>query len=131
MKKLHIQVVEDGRSQREMLRDFLVKEGHAVAEAENGEQALQLFMQNQRRIALVLMDLNMPVMGGQESMERMKAVDPYARIVIATGMVETGEQESILKAKSSGILAKPYDEAALLRAVHEALPKSAGITELK
>ena len=37
MQKLHILIVEDGRSQREMLRDFLISEGHRVMEAENGE----------------------------------------------------------------------------------------------
>ena len=41
MKKLSILVVEDGQNQREMLRDFLRKEGHTVGEAENGEQAVR------------------------------------------------------------------------------------------
>jgi len=41
MKNLNILVVEDGQSQREMLRDFLRKEGHTVAEADSGEAAVQ------------------------------------------------------------------------------------------
>jgi len=40
MKKLSILIVEDGQIQREMLRDFLRKEGHAAAEADSGEKAL-------------------------------------------------------------------------------------------
>ena len=40
MKKLHILIVEDGKSQREMLRDFLINEGYEVKEAENGEKAV-------------------------------------------------------------------------------------------
>ncbi len=120
-----ILVVDDEPTLRRLAERMLKKRGYDVMTAENGEQALQLFMQNQHRVALVLMDLNMPVMGGQESMERMKAFDSRARIVIATGMVETSEQESLLKAKSASILAKPYDETSLLRAVHEALPQAA------
>ncbi|PIP09124.1 MAG: DNA-binding response regulator, partial [Syntrophobacteraceae bacterium CG23_combo_of_CG06-09_8_20_14_all_50_8] len=41
MKRLNILIIEDGQSQREMLRDFLLKEGHTVAEAENGENGIR------------------------------------------------------------------------------------------
>ena len=39
MQKVSILIVEDGQSQREMLRDFLLSEGHSVTEAENGEES--------------------------------------------------------------------------------------------
>ena len=41
MQKLNLLVVDDGQSQREMLRDFLRSEGHTVNEAENGETAIK------------------------------------------------------------------------------------------
>jgi CheY-like chemotaxis protein len=58
MKKLNILVVEDGRSQREMLRDFLRKEGHTVGEAENGERAVQRVREG--HYDLLLLDYKMP-----------------------------------------------------------------------
>jgi CheY-like chemotaxis protein len=42
MQKLNLLVVDDGQSQRQMLRDFLRSEGHTVTEAENGETAIKL-----------------------------------------------------------------------------------------
>ena len=72
MKKLHILVVEDGRSQREMLRDFLIKEGHTVAEAENGERAVQSVLKG--HFDLVLLDLRLP--GGRTCLIRSVCCTP-------------------------------------------------------
>ncbi|MFO7570477.1 MAG: response regulator [Smithellaceae bacterium] len=54
MQKLNILIVEDGRSQREMLRDFLISEGHRVAEAENGEAAIKTV--SSHHFDLILLD---------------------------------------------------------------------------
>ncbi|MBK7551984.1 MAG: response regulator [Syntrophaceae bacterium] len=59
MKKLSILIVEDGQIQREMLRDFLRKEGHTAAEAEEGEEALAE-VRSGRHFDLLLMDYKMP-----------------------------------------------------------------------
>ena len=64
MKKLNILVVEDGQSQREMLRDFLRKEGHSVGEAENGERALQRVREG--HYDLILLDYRMPGIDGMQ-----------------------------------------------------------------
>jgi len=68
MKKLNILVVEDGRSQREMLRDFLRKEGHTVGEAENGERAVQRVREG--HYDLLLLDYKMPGWMGCRSFRR-------------------------------------------------------------
>jgi len=58
MQNLDILMVEDERSQREMLRDFLVKEGHHVTAAQNGEEAIR-FVRNMS-LDLALIDFKMP-----------------------------------------------------------------------
>jgi len=62
MKRLNILIIEDGQSQREMLRDFLLKEGHTVAEAENGENGIRRLQTG--HFDLILLDYKMPGMDG-------------------------------------------------------------------
>jgi len=70
MRKLNILIVEDGRSQREMLRDFLISEGHRVMEAENGETAIKMVLSN--HFDLILLDYKMPGKDGVEVLKEVK-----------------------------------------------------------
>ena len=62
----HVLVVEDDEGIRETLRDILLDEGYAVSAAENGRRALDLLDEGEVSPDLIVLDLMMPVMGGQE-----------------------------------------------------------------
>ncbi len=114
MKTLNILVVEDGQSQREMLRDFLLKEGHSVAEAASGEEGVQAVANG--AYDLVLLDYKMPGMDGMQVLQEVKRLNPETDVVIITayGTIETAVDA--MKAGAVDYITKPleFDELLLL-----------------
>ena len=63
MEQLKILVVDDEQRMRKLVKDFLNKQGFVVLEAEDGEQAVDVFFAN-KDIALIILDVMMPKMDG-------------------------------------------------------------------
>jgi two-component system NtrC family response regulator len=112
MRKLDILIVEDGRSQREMLRDFLISEGHRVMEAENGESAVKMTLAN--HFDLILLDYKMPGMNGLEVLQEVKKINREIDVVIITayGTIETAVEA--IRAGAIDYITKPVELDELL-----------------
>jgi len=109
---LNVLIVEDEKSQREMLRGFLAKEGHAVEEAENGEKALSAVKAGQ--FDLLLLDYKMPGMNGLDVLEEVKRISPDIDVIMMTAF---GTIETAVKAMKTGAvdyITKPVDLEDLL-----------------
>ncbi len=121
MSRKSILVVDDERSQREILEMILSGEGYDVTTASSGEAALK-FVQD-RRFDLVLTDLKMTGMSGMDLLEKLVAFDKSIIVILLTAH---GTVDSAFEAKDLGAFAylqKPYDREKLLETVGRALKK--------
>lgn len=116
MDKLNILIVEDGRSQREMLKDFLAREGHRVTEAEEGNTAIRQVQSSY--FDLLLLDFKMPGMNGIEVLEKIKKINPKINVIMMTayGTIETAVDA--MKLGAVDYITKPIDLDQLLTLVN-------------
>ena len=108
MTKIKILIVDDEKSQRDLLSGFLHKNGFDVTTAENGEDALTKYRSVFSPIAIV--DMKMPGMNGLELLVKLKEINPFIQVLVLTafGSVETAV--SAMKAGAADYLTKPIEE---------------------
>lgn len=86
-----------------------------VAEAENGEQAIKLFPEHQPDV--IVMDITMPGIGGLEAIERIKARDDHAKILVLSAHEDSVHPKRVLNAGAMGYLTKRSAAEELIKAI--------------
>ena len=115
----NILVVDDSSLSRRTSRRILESAGHAVTEAADGMSALERYAVD--RPDLVLLDVTMAEMGGLEVLAQLRAMDPAARVVMATADVQTSTRTLSTAVGAVGFVAKPLTTDSVVRAVDAAL----------
>ena len=91
--------------------------------AVNGKEALEIYLREEDRIALILLDLIMPLMDGRQCLAEILRINPDAKVVIASGYSESGPANGVMSAGAMGFVQKPYDMRQLLTTIREILDK--------
>jgi excisionase family DNA binding protein len=115
-----ILVADDERTLASTIRDALVDQGHEVAVAEDGSQALDLLTSG-RHFDLLITDIRMPRMGGLELLRHLRQLNEDLPTIVISGYASAEEQSQALKEGAFRYVSKPFDIKVLIQAVEEAL----------
>ena len=118
-----ILLVEDEESLRLMSSRHLNQYGYHVITASNGREALDIYPKEGKSISLIILDLVMPVMDGRKCLEKILGINPNAKVIIASGVIEEGSTNVAQVKGAKGSIRKPFDIKGLLRMVREVLDK--------
>lgn len=110
-------MVDDQDDIREMGKRVLSQFGYTVLCASNGREALDVYREAGHEIALVILDLIMPEMGGKLCLEKLLAFDPRVRVLIASGHADRQEVRETVQMGAKGVVTKPFTTKQLLKAV--------------
>ena len=115
-----ILVVDDDKSIREYLRFLLEQAGYQVEEAEDGEVAVEKFMN--ATFDLVVTDISMPLKDGIDAIIEMRAANAHARFIAMSGVARSDRLLEIAKMYNADrAIKKPFQGQELLAAVKELL----------
>jgi PAS domain S-box-containing protein len=116
-----ILIADDEDDVRAMVRAMLESFGYRVLEARDGREAVDLYREKSVEIDLLLLDMMMPRMTGEEAFAEIRGISPSARAVLASGYDERGRIGEVVASGFAGFLRKPFRRRELGQMVSEAL----------
>ncbi len=116
-------IVDDEAVVRRVTERVLLRAGYKVLLAENGREALRIVEEHAAEISIVLLDLTMPELSGEETFIAIHALAPALPVVMTSGYA-ADTSTHLTKEGLAGFLEKPYTGADLLTALDRALAKA-------
>ena len=93
--------------------------GYRVFDANSGREALAVYEENRDTIDLVILDMIMPDIGGGETYDRLKKINPDVRVLLSSGYSIDGQAQDILNRGCNGFIQKPYNVERFSRSIRE------------
>ncbi len=121
MGKETVLLVDDEELVLDAGEQMLRKLGYEVLLASGGQEALELYKKDQDKIDMVLLDVVMPGMGGGETYDRMKEINPGIKVLLSSGHSIEGQVTEILERGCDGFIQKPFDLEQLSQRIREIL----------
>lgn len=118
-----ILLVDDITSLRIVGKAMLESFGYEVLLAEDGEDAIDVYKKHRETIQLVILDMIMPKMNGQECFNVLKKMKPELKVILLSGFLQEKDLEGLREKGLSGVLLKPFAKQQLGELVAEVLSK--------
>ena len=128
MEGIYILVVDDESRMRKLLKDFLSTKGYHILEAEDGEKALEIFVENRNKIKLILLDVMMPKLDGWSVLRKIRQESNLPVIMLTA----RGEEQDELFGFELGVdeyISKPFSPKILVARVEAILKRVYGDTK--
>jgi PAS domain S-box-containing protein len=113
-------VVDDEAAVRSVVKVTLQRLGYRVLLARNGIEAIETFQQAPHQIAVVLLDLTMPMMTGEETLHRLRAIRPDIPVLLSSGYSQVEVVQRFTGQGLAGFISKPFSPATLVAKIRSA-----------
>ena len=123
MSDVTVLVVDDESRMRKLIKDFLMQKGYGILEAGDGEEALQVFEENQNKIKLILLDVMMPKLDGWSVLRQIRQTSKIPIIMLTA----RGEEQDELFGFELGVdeyISKPFSPKILVARVEAILKRT-------
>jgi signal transduction histidine kinase/CheY-like chemotaxis protein len=117
-------IVDDEPFVRTTAKNMLERYGYSVLLAADGRQGLELFKKHEAELRFVLLDLMMPIMGGQEALRNIRTINSDIPVVLSSGFNEVEAIRRFTGKGLSGFIQKPYTASALAVKIKQVLDTS-------
>ena len=116
-------IVDDESRMRKLIKDFLIQKGYSILEAADGEEALNVFEENQNKINLILLDVMMPKLDGWSVLRQIRQTSKVPIIMLTA----RGEEQDELFGFELGVdeyISKPFSPKILVARVEAILKRT-------
>ncbi|MFN3395836.1 MAG: ATP-binding protein [Thermodesulfovibrionales bacterium] len=118
-----ILIIDDESNIRSLCRDMLEPLGYNVIAAEDGNSGIQIFREMKDKIAVVILDMIMPKMGGGEVFQILKTIKPDVKVILCSGYNHNGFAgiDKLIKDGAIGFIQKPFTRITIGHAIRKAI----------
>jgi two-component system, cell cycle sensor histidine kinase and response regulator CckA len=119
-----ILIVDDEAASLEVSREFLKFLGYRVFTVGSGQEALAVYMEKSHEIDMIILDMIMPGISGEETFDRLREINPVVKVLLSSGYGISFETQQILDRGCNGFIKKPFHLAILSQKIREILDVS-------
>jgi nitrogen-specific signal transduction histidine kinase/CheY-like chemotaxis protein len=116
-----ILLVDDEKAVVEVKKELLQTLGYAIIAANSGREALEIYRSRGPEINLVIMDMIMPEMGGEELFELLRQINPQVKVILSSGYSLNGQAVRILQRGCNAFIQKPFSIEEISAKIREVL----------
>ena len=113
--------IEDEEALRSLAKGILVSKGYTVLTAEDGMEGVEMYRSHQKEIAVVVSDIGLPILGGQDVFRKIRAINPEAKVIFASGFFDPDTKTDMYKAGLKDFIQKPYMQDEVLQKIRAAI----------
>ncbi len=116
-----ILLVDDEDIIIEVVTEMLESLGYQVLSVQSGKEAIAVYKKKVDIIDLIMLDMIMPDMGGKETFNRIKQLNPGVKVILASGYAINGHITEIMERGCKAFLQKPFSMQGLSQKIREVL----------